>query len=168
MWAEVVMLRSVLVASGLLLGLATASLRPFTPQLVLAQQGSPQEAAPGVNARLDQAFHDIRELRTLVAAQASRITNLERSVRSLQDQSQTPVGYRWKTAEGWAGIRIGMSRAEVEYILGPPKTVDSVIDRQTLTYGTASTVVGMVTLVDDRVSQVEAPGFKILVPELNK
>ena len=76
-----------------------------------------------------------------------------------------PAGNRWKTPEGWAEIRVGMSRAEVEYILGPPRKADAVIDKQTLTYGTDAAEVGTVTLVDDRVAQANAPGFKIAVPE---
>jgi hypothetical protein len=141
------------VAAGLL-ALVTQSV-PQTP---------PQAAKSDTEARLDQAFKQIQSLNTLVTGQASRITNLERSVRALQDQLTTPVGSGWKTAEGWAQVRIGMSRTEVENILGSPRTVNAVIDKQTLTYGTSSGVVGTVTLVDDRVSNLEAAQFKISLP----
>jgi hypothetical protein len=127
-------------------------------------QTSPQTTKSDTEARLDQVFKQIQGLNTLVTAQASRITNLERSVRALQDRLTTPVGNGWNTAEGWAQVRVGMSRAEVERILGSPRTVDAVIDKQTLTYGTAGDVVGTVTLVDDRVSNLEAAQFKISLP----
>ena len=156
------MRRFIAFGSGLaLLLLGFALLRPFTV-------ASAQTAARDNDTRLDQALRDIRDLRSLVTAQASRITNLERSVRILQDQLTTPVGSRSKTPEGWAGLRLGMSRADVEYILGPPKTADAVIDKQTLTYGTGTSIAGTVILVDDRVSQVNAPGFKMVLPEPNK
>jgi hypothetical protein len=143
--------------------LAIASLGPLAGPAA-AQQASPQTTSRDVEARLDLALREIHDLRTQVTAQTSRITNLEKTVRALQDRLTTPASNRWRTAEGWAEIRIGMSRAEVESILGPPRTADSVIDKLTLTYGTANGVVGTVVLVDDRVANVDARGFKITLP----
>jgi hypothetical protein len=57
-----------------------------------------------------------------------------------------------------------MSRAQVVDILGEPTTVDSVIDRQTLTYKDGSDLMGTVTLVDDRVSTVVSGRFQINLP----
>lgn len=183
------MLRFALIGSGVLLGFAIASIHPLSTRPVFAQQDqaqAPNEAGPtpdnvqppaagaapavgdaphDVDGRLNKAVRDIDDLRSLVVAQASRITSLERTVRSLQDQLTTPAGNRWRTAEGWAEIRLNMSRTDVENILGPPTNVDSVIDRQTLTWGSDAGIVGTVILVDDRVAHVEAPGFKIVQPE---
>src|SRR5665213_709351 len=145
--------RNMLIGCGLAAGLL-ALVSQSLPQT------SSQTAKSDTEARLDQAFKQIQSLNTLVTAQASRITNLERSVRARQDQLTTPVSSGWKTAEGWAQVRVGMSRAEVARILGAPRTVDAVIDKQTLTYGTAGGVVGTVTLVDDRVSNLDAAQFK--------
>jgi hypothetical protein len=59
---------------------------------------------------------------------------------------------------------MGMSRFQVEEILGPPTSVDSVIDYQTLVYKSelpgAGTLSGTVKLSSDRVYQVMAPEFR--------
>jgi hypothetical protein len=40
----------------------------------------------------------------------------------------------WQIPFGWSRIKLGISRVQVEEILGPPVSVDSVLDYQTLVY----------------------------------
>jgi outer membrane protein assembly factor BamE (lipoprotein component of BamABCDE complex) len=72
-----------------------------------------------------------------------------------------PVRPSWRNAEGWAAVKLGMSRDQVVEILGEPKSTDSVIDRQTLFYKDAADPVGNVVIVGDRVSEVSSPRFQI-------
>jgi SmpA / OmlA family len=69
----------------------------------------------------------------------------------------------WQNPLAWARIQEGMSRAQVEEILGKPTSVDAVIDYQTLNYKseTAGGVVltGSIKLTDDRVAAVTPPDF---------
>ena len=69
-----------------------------------------------------------------------------------------------RTQVTWDGIKPGMSRAQVVEILGDPKFNEAVMDRQTLIYGPeVNNPVGRVTIVDDRVTQVEYPRGRIIV-----
>jgi hypothetical protein len=118
--------------------------------------------------RLDDAIKEIATLKRIAADQDRRIASLERTVRSQQSAilaAARPVStVPWKTLEGWAAIKIGMSRAQVVEILGEPKSTDVVIDRQTLFYKDVTTPIGQVVITDDRVSEVACPRFRIYVP----
>jgi SmpA / OmlA family len=112
----------------------------------------------------DDSAREIALLKRTVADQERRIANLERTVRSLQTTSLAaarPVRPSWRNAEGWAAVKIGMSRDQVVEILGEPKSTDIVIDRQTLVYKDAADPVGNVVIVDDRVAEVSSPRFQI-------
>jgi hypothetical protein len=128
--------------------------------------------------RLEDAQADIRLLKRVVDEQARRITQLEKAVKVLEaaatagtekpaeDRTRVrkpPAVPRWQVPDAWTLIKTGMSRMDVEAILGPPTSVDSVIDYQTLYYKGAAAggdmLSGTVKLTDDRVSQVDAPDF---------
>src|ERR1700730_3360613 len=98
------------------------------------------------DTRLDDAVKEIAQLKRMAADQERRIASLENTVRSQQRAilaSARPVPtVPWRTVEGWAAVKIGMSRAQVVEILGEPKSTDSVIDRQTLFYKEANAPVG--------------------------
>jgi len=114
----------------------------------------------------DDSAREIALLKRTVADQERRIATLERTVRSMQVTNVAagrPLRPSWRTAEGWAAVKIGMSRDQVVEILGEPKSTDIVIDRQTLFYKDGATPVGDVVIVDDRVAEVEAPRFQIFV-----
>ena len=118
------------------------------------------------DTRLDDSLKEIALLKRTVADQDRRIANLERTVRSLQTTvlaAARPVRPSWRNAEGWAAVKIGMSRDQVVEILGEPKSTDIVIDRQTLVYKDAADLVGNVVITDDRVSEVASPRFQIFV-----
>jgi hypothetical protein len=115
----------------------------------------------------------------LVKEQDRRIAELEKIVKSLQtattanDEKATPhelaktiikpSALRWQNPLAWAQVREGLSRAQVEEILGKPTSVESVIDYQTLLYKGdvpgSGTVAGAIKLTDDRVSEVSPPNF---------
>ena len=69
----------------------------------------------------------------------------------------------WQNPLAWTQIRKGLSRAQVEEILGPPTSVESVLDYQTLSYKGnvpgSGAVAGLIKLTDDRVSEVSPPAF---------
>lgn len=128
--------------------------------------------------RLDDALLDIRLLKQVVDAQDRRIAELEKTVKALQAAAanaekpsaenppraaKAPPPAAWQIPFAWSRIKSGMSRAEVEDILGPPTSVDSVLDYQTLYYKGdvrgSGMVSGTVRLTDDRVSQVSPPDF---------
>ena len=117
--------------------------------------------------RLDDAVKEIALLKRMTADQDRRIAGLERTVRA---QSATLAASRpvptipWKTLEGWAAVKVGMSRAQVVEILGEPQSTDAVIDRQTLFYKEATAPVGHVVITDDRVSEVTSNRFRIYTP----
>jgi len=104
----------------------------------------------------------------MAAEQDRRIASLESAVRTQQRAilaAARPVPtIPWRTVEGWAAIKVGMSRAQVVEILGEPKSTDIVIDRQTLFYKDTTTPIGQVVITDDRVSEVASPRFQIYVP----
>jgi hypothetical protein len=129
--------------------------------------------------RLDEAQVDITLLKRLVKEQDRRIADLEKTVKALQAAAATdrptpaaeervrpsvrPPVARWLNPLAWGQIREGLSRAQVEEILGPPTSIESVIDYQTLIYKSdisgRGTVAASIKLTDDRVSQVTPPDF---------
>jgi SmpA / OmlA family len=114
---------------------------------------------------------EIALLKRTVADQNRRIAGLEKTVRSLQTTvlaaTRPATAISWRIPKAWAAIRIGMSRAQVEEILGEPKSADSVMDRQKLYYKDGPYPVGTVVITDDRVSEVACPRFQIYVPGNN-
>lgn len=129
-------------------------------------------------ARLEDAQADIRLLKRVVDEQARRITALEKTVKALEAAAaanaekpaedrprvRKPVAVpRWQVPDAWSQIKMGMSRMDVEATLGPPTSVDSVLDYQTLNYKGAvaggETLSGTVKLTDDRVAEVNPPEF---------
>jgi hypothetical protein len=120
------------------------------------------------DTRLDDAVKEIALLKRIAADQDRRIASLESTVRSQQRAilaAARPVpAIPWRTLEGWAAIKVGMSRAQVVDILGEPKSTDVVIDRQTLFYKDATIPIGQVVITDDRVSEVASPRFQIHIP----
>jgi hypothetical protein len=120
--------------------------------------------------RLDDAVKEIALVKHMMADQDQRIASLERTVRSLRPAvlaASQPPRRSWRNVEGWAAIKIGMSRAQVVEILGEPQSTFTVIDRQTLFYKDATNPVGNAVITDDRVSEVDCPRFQIYAP-LNK
>jgi hypothetical protein len=118
--------------------------------------------------RLDDAIKEIALLRRMAADQDRRIASLERTTRAQQNAilalARPVPAIPWKTPEGWAAVKVGMSRAQVVEILGEPQSTDAVIDRQTLFYKEATAPVGHVVITDDRVSEVTSNRFRIYLP----
>jgi len=118
--------------------------------------------------RLNDAVKEIGLLKLMATDQDRRIASLERTVRAQQSAilaATRPVPtIPWKTLEGWAAVKVGMSRAQVVEILGEPQSTDAVIDRQTLFYKEATAPVGHVVITDDRVSEVTSNRFRIYTP----
>ena len=143
-----------------LLPFATLALAATLPALLGQAAESPTPALPTMASRLDSAMNDIAVLKRLVADQGQRIVTLERTIRVLQ----APPSAAARTQVTWEGIKPGMSRAQVVELLGDPKFNEAVMDRQTLIYGPeVNNPVGRVTIVDDRVTQVEYPRGRIIV-----
>jgi|GEM_PF-6931052 len=119
------------------------------------------------DTRLDDTVKEIAQLKRIAADQDRRIASLESTVRSQQRAilaATRPVpAIPWRTSEGWAAVKVGMSRAQVVDILGEPKSTDVVIDRQTLFYKDAAIPIGQIVITDDRVSEVASPRFQIFV-----
>ena len=129
--------------------------------------------------RLDEAVVDITLLKRLVKEQDRRIADLEKTIKALQSAASitpspqaappervktiVPSRARWLNPLAWGQVREGLSRAQVEEILGPPTSVESVIDYQTMIYKGelpgAGAVSGAIKLTDDRVSQITPPDF---------
>lgn len=123
--------------------------------------------------RLEATETEITLLKRLVKDQDRRIAELEKIVKSLQvaenptprelAKSIIPPALRWQNPLAWAQIREGLSRAQVEEILGKPTSVESVIDYQTLLYKGevpgSGNVSGAIKLTDDRVSEINPPHF---------
>jgi len=121
------------------------------------------------DTRLDDAVKEIALLKRMVADQDRRLASLESTVRTQQRAllaATRPVSTpSWRTLEGWAAVKVGMSRAQVVEILGEPKSTDVVIDRQTLFYKDgAAAPIGTVVITDDRVSEVTSTAFQIHIP----
>jgi len=134
---------------------------------------------PNRDRRLEDAQADITLLKRVLKEQDRRIADLEKTVKSLQavaavipekpageERLKTavkPFAARWRNPLAWTQIKEGMSRAQVEELLGKPVSVDSVIDYQTLYYKTDAsspeTLTGIVKLTDDRVTEAIPPNF---------
>jgi hypothetical protein len=143
---------------------------------IIGLSAAPVCLAQSRDRRLDEAISDITLLKRVVKEQDRRIAELEKLVKGLQGANTPPpvvaekpkigkpvqpVG--WHVPFAWTQVKAGMSRAQVEDILGPPTSVDSVIDSQTLLYrgevAGSGAVSGSVKLTDDRVAQVDPPDF---------
>lgn len=129
--------------------------------------------------RLEATETEIALLKRLVKEQDRRIADLEKLVKALQsantEKPMTPPtphelakaiaqpAERWQNPLAWAQIREGLSRAQVEEILGKPTSVEAVIDYQTLRYKGdvpgSGIVSGAIKLTDDRVSEISPPNF---------
>jgi len=128
--------------------------------------------------RLEAAEADVNLLKRLVKEQDRRIAELEKTVKSLQSlltvRNQKPTAHEldktifkpaagWQNPLAWTQIRKGLSRAQVEEILGTPTSGESVIDYQTLFYRGevpgSGAVAGVIKLTDDRVSEISPPAF---------
>jgi hypothetical protein len=133
---------------------------------------------PSRDRRLEATEMEIGLLKRLAKEQDRRILELERAVKSLQTaitaSGEKPAAHElaktvirpataWQNPLAWAQIRAGLSRAQVEEILGKPTSADSVIDYQTLFYKGdvpgSGTVSGVIKLTDDRVSEISPPAF---------
>ena len=121
---------------------------------------------------------EIDLLKRLIKEQDRRIGELEKTVKFLQApvsaNNDKPTAREiartmikpaapWQDPLGWTRIREGLSRAQVEEILGKPTSVESVLDYQTLIYKGdvpgSGTVTGIIKLTDDRVSAITPPNF---------
>ena len=128
--------------------------------------------------RLEATETDISLLKRLVKEQDRRIAELEKTIKALQAagpaNAERPIPPeppkpplkpipRWLNPLAWDQIREGLSRAQVEDILGKPTSVEAVIDYQTLFYKGdipgVGTLSGSVKLTDDRVSDINPPDF---------
>jgi hypothetical protein len=136
-------------------------------------------SGPSRDRRLEAAETDISLLKRLVKEQDRRIAELEKTVKSLRAAptaiAEEPPAHesakvviktfaaRWQNPLAWTQIREGLSRAQVEEILGKPTSVEAVIDYQTLFYNGdvpgSGTVAGVIKLTDDRVSEINPPAF---------
>jgi hypothetical protein len=113
--------------------------------------------------------------------QDHQVLDLQNAVKMLQDEQnqapqpvpdpippvrkskKAPPDPAWHNPSAWTTVKKGMSRAQVEAILGHPTSVDTAISFQTLFYqglvpGSGS-VTGTVKLDEDRVWQVNTPVF---------
>lgn len=130
------------------------------------------------NRRLEDALVDVALLKRVVKEQERRIADLEKTVKTFQVATvanpETPTGgersktaaklpaARWHNPLAWSQIREGMSRAQVEDILGKPTSVDAVMDHQTLVYKGdfgPDVLSGTIKLTDDRLTQINVPEF---------
>jgi len=150
-----------------LLGLMWATASPYGFSQTSRAQGS--------DRRLEDALAEIATLKRQVKEQDRRIADLEKAVKSLPPAASAPPekpaerpkviaklpAALWHNPFAWVQIKEGMSRAQVEEILGKPTSVEAVIDYQTLIYKGDVPGIGMlsgsVKLTDDRVTQVSPP-----------
>ena len=129
--------------------------------------------------RLEATEMEISLLKRLIKEQDRRIGELEKTVKSLHTaataSAEEPAAHesaktavktfaaRWQNPLAWTQIREGLSRAQVEEILGKPASAEAVMDYQTLFYKGnvpgSGTVIGVIKLTDDRVSEITPPAF---------
>jgi len=163
-----------IIAAGVL-GLMGAATSPLIFSQSTPAQTQAQTPTQSRDPRLDEAVSEIALLKRIVRDQDRRIADLEKTLRILQQAggvavvegkvkvAPKPLPAPWQNPLVWARVEEGMSRAEVEDILGKPTSVDAVIDHQTLHYkgGTPPSAVltGSVNLTDDRVTAVSPPDF---------
>ncbi len=151
----------------------------LTSPLILSQSTPTQAPAQpqSTESRLKDALTDIALLKRVVREQDRRIADLEKALRTLQAAGgperppveeklkvpPKPLAAPWHNPQAWARVEEGMSRAQVEDILGKPTSVDAVIDYQTLNYKgetpAGNVLTGSVKLTDDRVTAVSPPDF---------
>jgi len=147
----------------------------LTGPLIFSQSTLAQSSSPARDRRLDEAVSEIALLKRLVRDQDRRIADLEKALRTLQQAegvtvvegkvkvAPKPLAAPWHNPLAWAQVQPGMSRAQVEEILGKPTSVDAVIDYQTLNYKGEmpddGAVTGSVKITDDRVTAVTPPNF---------
>ena len=142
---------------------------------IISQSTPAQPPAQVRDRRLDEALSEITLLKRTVRDQDRRIAELEKALRTIQQAegvavvegkvkvTPKPLLAPWQNPLAWARVQEGMSRAQVEEILGKPTSVDAVIDYQTLNYKGdtpgSSLLTGSVKLTDDRVTAVTPPEF---------
>lgn len=120
------------------------------------------------NRQFDELTQDIAQLKKTIAEQDRRIAQLEKDVRALQISAVPgpipPLVPAWHSASNWNLIKVGMSRAQIVEILGPPTREGNVMDVQTLYYNpgasSTSTLSGTITLVGDRLTEMTPPAFE--------
>jgi hypothetical protein len=146
--------------------------------VIFGQSTPAKSPVPTKDRQLEDALTDIALLKRLVREQGRRIAELEKTLRTQQAEATAPVpvpvevrpkvlpkplAARWQNPLAWAQIQEGMSRAQVEDILGKAASVDAVIDSQTLNYKgdapSGGVLTGSVNLTDDRVIAVNPPEF---------
>lgn len=126
--------------------------------------------------KISQLEQDVRELKRQTDQQARRIDNLESEIeRSRATLAPGPErsGARaavtqptWLQIANWDRLKPGMTELEAIQLLGPPSTLRKAAagDTQTLLYaleiGVGSFLVGSVTLIDKRVSEVIKPALQ--------
>jgi hypothetical protein len=136
----------------------------------------------GSDKRLDDAIAEISFLKRVVAEQDRRISELEKTVAALQlgaaSRAETPIPggslgalaqpdstMPWKQGATWNRLKDGMSRAQVEAILGQPTSVTTIEHTNFLTLFYSGAVPGSgsvtrkVELNDDQVYLVSRPVF---------
>ena len=163
-----------IVAAGVLGLIAFVISPPCFGQTSSSQSSSGQSR----DRRLEAAETEIGLLKRIVKDQDRRIAELEKTIKALQApptaNSEKPTARelaktiikpaeQWQNPFAWAQVREGLSRAQVEELLGKPTSVESVIDYQTLFYkgdvAGSGIVTGTVKLTDDRVSEIHPPAF---------
>ena len=147
----------------------------FSIVLLLGSQLLPGQ---GSDKRQEEAIAEISFLKRVVAEQDRRISELEKTVSALERAAkpQIPVvgtqiggavppnsATAWKTPAAWSRLKHGMSRAQVEALLGRPTSTKITEPYLTLFYqgdvlGSGS-VTGTIGITDDRVWQVNIPVF---------
>jgi SmpA / OmlA family len=168
-----------IVTAGVL-GLIAFVISPPCFGQVTPGQSTPGPTSPGPSRdrRLEAAETEISLLKRIVKDQDRRIAELEKTIKAIQApssaNSEKPTARelaktiikpaaQWQNPFAWAQIREGLSRAQVEDLLGKPTSVEAVIDNQTLYYkgevSGSGLVSGTVKLTDDRVSEINPPAF---------
>lgn len=125
--------------------------------------------------RLNEAVAEIALLKRMVRQQDRRIADLENALRTIQQAEGVavvegkvkvppkPLSAPWQNPLAWTRVQVGISRSQVEELLGKPTSVDAVIDYQTLNYKGdvpgGRVLTGSVKLTDDRVTTVSPPVF---------
>lgn len=125
--------------------------------------------AQSQDPRIDQLEEETAQLKTTVAEQGRRITELENTLKALQAvltpmlKPIPPPTPPWQEPSNWTLLRPGMSEVQVVEILGPASGVEAETDVRILLYETGSSAVrtfkGSVTLTDDRVTAAQPPKF---------
>lgn len=126
--------------------------------------------------KIAQIEQDLRELKREVERQVRRIEYLESEVARSRATLTPPPGRAgptssdsspaWFNIANWDQVKPGATELEVIGLLGPPSTLRRAPDgnSQTLLYafeiGVGGFLVGSVTLIDKRVSEVSKPALQ--------